>query len=52
MTNEYQRMNSDPAVEHREGEIVSYLCLISQQTFQTAPVLASELFTGGVAEVR
>lgn len=37
-------MNSDPAAEHREGEIVLYLCLISQQTFQTAPVLALELF--------
>lgn len=37
-------MNSDPAAEHGEGEIVLYLCLISQQTFQTAPVLAPELF--------
>lgn len=52
MTNEYQRMNSDPAAEHGEGEIVLYLCLISQQTFQTAPVLAVELFLLGVAEAR
>lgn len=52
MTNEEQGMNSDPAAAHREGEIVLYLCLISQQTFQTAPVLLLELFTGsGRSEV-
>lgn len=40
-------MNSDPAAEHGKGEIVLYLCLISQQTVQTAPVLALELFFTG-----